>query len=146
MITNKKINVIIAIIMAAAVLLTTLAVLFYPATGTSAMASQMAYTAIFDRNSIMTMDISVDEESWNAMLENATAEEYILCDIAINGTLYTSVGIRPKGNTSPVSYTHLPIGQCVFLYYGIQRSYSLQSGTMGGTSSSISPKRGNFSA
>ena len=100
MITNKKINVIISVIMAAAVLLTTLAILFYPATGISAMASQMAYTAIFDKNSIITMDISVDEESWNAMLENATAEEYILCDITINGTLYTSVGIRPKGNTS----------------------------------------------
>ena len=48
----------------------------------------------------MTVDITVDEEEWAEMLENAINEEYISCDISINGQDFSSVGIRPKGNTS----------------------------------------------
>jgi spore coat protein CotH len=34
------------------------------------------------------------------MLDNATKEEYIKVDVVINGTTFSNVGIRPKGNSS----------------------------------------------
>lgn len=57
-------------------------------------------TKLFDHDTIMTVDIQVDEDSWNSMIENALNEEYITCDVVINGEKYSNVGIRPKGNTS----------------------------------------------
>lgn len=56
--------------------------------------------AIFDPDSIMTVEISVPQEDWEEMLANARAKEYIAADIAINGEALTSVGIRCKGNSS----------------------------------------------
>lgn len=55
---------------------------------------------LFQSDEIMTVDIKIDESTWESMLENATAEEYVVCDIVINGETYNNVGIRPKGNTS----------------------------------------------
>lgn len=57
-------------------------------------------TKLFNHDRIMTVDIKVDEDSWNSMIENASNEEYITCDVVINGQTYSNVGIRPKGNTS----------------------------------------------
>lgn len=62
--------------------------------------SQPDYEALFDPLSVMTVDITADEEEWTEMLEDAINEEYISCDISINGQDFSSVGIRPKGNTS----------------------------------------------
>ncbi len=55
---------------------------------------------LFNKNKVMQIDISVDETQWNTLLENATAEEYIPCDISINGTTLKTIGIRAKGNSS----------------------------------------------
>ena len=57
----------------------------------------MAYEALFDPDTVMTVDIQVEESAWETMLENATAETYIQCDIVVNGTTYYWVGIRPQG-------------------------------------------------
>lgn len=57
-------------------------------------------STVFDKNSIMSVNIIMDEEDWDDMLENAMSEEYYSCDVEINGTKYCNVGIRPKGNTS----------------------------------------------
>lgn len=34
------------------------------------------------------------------MLDNAAEETYIMVDVVVNGTTFTNVGIRPKGNSS----------------------------------------------
>jgi len=49
---------------------------------------------------IISIEITADQSEWEAMLENAMAEEYIMADVVINGTRFQSVGIRPKGNSS----------------------------------------------
>ncbi len=49
---------------------------------------------------VITIDILADEADWQAMLDNATAEEFIMADVVVNGTKFTNVGIRPKGNSS----------------------------------------------
>lgn len=61
----------------------------------------MAYESeLFDTSEVMSVDIQMDEDSWNAMLANAISEEYYACDVTINGTTVKNVAIRPKGNTS----------------------------------------------
>jgi spore coat protein CotH len=102
MITNKHINKII--IICTVILLAFTGVMIYHGNTDSVKSNSgvsLDYeTKLFDHDTIMTVDIQVDEDSWNSMIENATSEEYIICDVIINGERYTNVGIRPKGNTS----------------------------------------------
>lgn len=56
-------------------------------------------TELFHKD-IVNIDISVDEEMWQNMLDNAKNEEFISCDLTIDGTKVSAVGIRPKGNSS----------------------------------------------
>lgn len=56
--------------------------------------------ALFDRDSLMTVEIELPQEDWDGLIENARAEEYVSADITINGQKLQSVGIRCKGNSS----------------------------------------------
>lgn len=62
--------------------------------------STLYASSVFDKTKIMNVNIIMDDDAWNDMLNNASAEEYCSCDIEINGRRYNNVGIRPKGNTS----------------------------------------------
>lgn len=55
---------------------------------------------VFDKNSVTQIDISISQENWDYLLENATLEEYVNCDVTVNGTKFGYVGIRAKGNSS----------------------------------------------
>ena len=57
-------------------------------------------SALFDTESIMTVDILMDEDKWQDFLDNAASEQYCRCDVVINGETFRNVGIRAKGNTS----------------------------------------------
>ncbi|WP_040196959.1 CotH kinase family protein [Candidatus Soleaferrea massiliensis] len=101
MITSRHINVFISVLLAVAVIFTGVLMFTPNAVGVYAASSQPQYAAkLFDKNSVMEIDILVDKDEWAEMLENATAEEYISCDITINGETFNTVGIRPKGNSS----------------------------------------------
>ena len=103
MIEHKHISKIIIIITAVAVALCFLAIGYagelnetLGGTGVS-----MEYeTKLFDTDEIIDIDIQMDEDTWNEMLANASAEEYYSCDVVINGQRVNNVAIRPKGNTS----------------------------------------------
>ena len=60
-------------------------------------------TTIFNDDSVIEINIEMDEDSWQEMLDNAASEEYTAANITVNGTTYNNVAIRPKA----VSYTHL---------------------------------------
>lgn len=82
----------------------TLAYTYFP-TSIPVAASQdtisMAYTtSLFQEDTILTLDIQMEEEQWADMLENAMSETWYPCNITVNGVTYKNVGIRPKGNTS----------------------------------------------
>ena len=73
---------------------------------------------LFNTDVVHTVDIVVDESDWQTMLDEATAEEYIKCNIVIDGESYKNVAIRPKGNSpSPAACCSsravrmLPIGK-----------------------------------
>ena len=103
MVTNKHISKIIVVLMAAAVALCFIAIansskLVEALGGTSVT---MEYESkLFNTDEIISIDIQMDEEDWEAMLNNPLSEEYHVCDVVINGQKIRNVGIRPKGNTS----------------------------------------------
>ena len=111
MIAHKHITKIIAVVMAVAVCLCLCAVAFSSqiAEAIENTGISMEYeTELFDTNSILTVNILMDEADWNDMLANATAEEYYQCDVEVNGTAFYRVAIRPKGNTSLTSIASDP--------------------------------------
>ena len=103
MVAKKYITWIIIAVMAVAVALCFLAIAFSGRLtetlgGTGV---KMEYESkLFDTAEIMTVDIQMDEETWDEMLSNAMSEEYYVCNVVINGKRINNVAIRPKGNTS----------------------------------------------
>ena len=55
---------------------------------------------VLKKDEVIEIDIIADEQKWKDMLENASKEEYISADVVINGEKISTVGIRPKGNSS----------------------------------------------
>lgn len=103
MIAHKHATRLAALLMALAVCLCALAQGFAGSLAEAAGGTgvTMEYeTKLFDTSEPISVNILIDEADWQSMLENATAEEYVSCDVEINGTRFSSVGIRPKGNTS----------------------------------------------
>lgn len=100
MIKSKYITVIGAVLIVVAMVFT---MLF--ATGTisvfkPASANPKYADSLFDTSYVHKINIRVNEADWQEMLENAINEEYISCDITIDGETLKNVAIRPKGNTS----------------------------------------------
>lgn len=56
--------------------------------------------SLFDTSYVHKINIQADEVKWQEMLDNAMDEEYISCNITIDGETLNNVAIRPKGNTS----------------------------------------------
>ncbi len=103
MISNKHISKIIVALMAVAVTVCLLAIGFSSSLATilGGTAINMEYeTELFDVSEIISINIIMDEDEWNEMLQNATSEEYYVCDVIVNGQRFYNVAIRPKGNTS----------------------------------------------
>ncbi len=101
MITSKHINKIIIGFLIMAIIFTGI-IMYLPRTvDIEENSTKMDYESrLFNKDGIISIDIKADENDWANMLENATKEEYISCDVTINGTTFSSVGIRPKGNSS----------------------------------------------
>ncbi|MDF2567981.1 MAG: CotH protein [Oscillospiraceae bacterium] len=67
---------------------------------TSTVIQPQYASKLFGSNKVVSINIKADKTEWENMLQNAQQEEYISCDVEINGTTFYSVGIRPKGNSS----------------------------------------------
>ena len=63
---------------------------------------------LFDTDQILEINIIMDDADWQSMLDNAINEEYVQCDVQVDGETFYSVGIRPKGNTSLSSIANDP--------------------------------------
>lgn len=103
MIASKNIERIVAVIVSAAVIICILAMLFSDslADALSGPGVTLEYeTELFDTSDIIELNIIMNKDDWNDLLENAINEEYYQCDVEVNGTMFYSVGVRPKGNTS----------------------------------------------
>ena len=69
--------------------------------GTATSGKSMPYEkSLFGTDSVLSVDIRMDEDAFQEMIADASEETYVSCDVAVNGTTYYNVGIRPKGNSS----------------------------------------------
>lgn len=103
MVAYRHIAKIISVIVAAAVLLCILALMFPERVAETLGGGGVALryeTELFDTERIIEIDIQMDEDQWEDMLAHASEEEYYSCNAVINGETIYNVGIRPKGNTS----------------------------------------------
>lgn len=85
----------------AAVAACVLAVLFLSAEqiGIRAASSTPEYSRrLFDDSYVHTLDIRIGD--WDAFLAAATEENYTECDVEIDGEVFSSIGLRAKGNNS----------------------------------------------
>lgn len=55
---------------------------------------------IFDDSYVHEIDIRLPQTNWDYMVRFAKEEQYVLCDLSIDGELVENVAIRPKGNSS----------------------------------------------
>ncbi len=111
MLAHKHITKIVIVLTAIAVCLCLAAMIFSEQLIVAAGGEgiTMEYESeLFDTNEIIDINIVMAEDEWQKMLDNATAEVYYQCDIEINGKMFYSVGIRPKGNTSLTSIASDP--------------------------------------
>ena len=98
MIRHRRIDLICALAMALALVLTGL-LCFGETLGLRRSSAAPGYSyRIFDDSRVHTVDLQV--EDWDAFLENAPAEEYIPCTAVIDGEEFYQVGLRAKGNNS----------------------------------------------
>ena len=98
MISNKHFNIIVALFMVIALCFSSL-IMLLPKSSTSSTSIDYI-TTIFNDDSVIEINIEMDEDSWQEMLDNAASEEYTAANITVNGTTYNNVAIRPKGNSS----------------------------------------------
>lgn len=63
---------------------------------------------LFDTDEPITVNFIIDEDDWQNMLDTAINEEYVQCDVEVNGEKFYGVGVRPKGNTSLSSIANNP--------------------------------------
>ena len=58
------------------------------------------YQKMLFGDEVISIDIQVDQDEWQSLLDTAQSKEWISGDLIINGTRFSSVGIRTKGNSS----------------------------------------------
>lgn len=103
MIDNKHINKIILIVTASALILLVAFMYLFGGSMRAAAAEgcTMGYEkSLFSKESVIDINLQIDDSDWQELLDNAIAEEYYACDVTVNGTEYKNVGLRAKGNTS----------------------------------------------
>ncbi len=69
----------------------------------SIFAIKLSAQNFYDRSTIQTIEIFFSATNWDAQLDNlaSTTEGYLLADsVRINGTMFDSVGVKYKGNSS----------------------------------------------
>lgn len=96
MIDNKHIQKIIALLLCLALL--ACGGMVYAAQGASAQ--DPAYQNTLFGEEPVRIDIQADPQAWQDMLQNATEKIYVAAEVTVGGEVFSSVGVRPKGNSS----------------------------------------------
>ncbi len=101
MIKSPPLNIVIAISMLLALItISIILVVSNNAVKSGIYKSEPTYATQIFGPDIISIEIITDENDWQAMLDNAIAEQFIMADVIVNGTTFKNVGIRPKGNSS----------------------------------------------
>lgn len=71
-----------------------------PANASSGKTAGELSKAVFSKEKVMDVKITLDESDFQDMLDNASLEEFKMASVEYNGTKLDNVGIRTKGNLS----------------------------------------------
>ena len=97
MVKSKTINLICCICIAVMIVLAVVVWVLKAAEGRR-NTIEMGYESLFDKSYVHTIDIEI--EDWQSFIDSATGEEYVSCNVTIDGLKVKNVGLRAKGNTS----------------------------------------------
>ncbi|WP_053985517.1 CotH kinase family protein [Niameybacter massiliensis] len=101
MITNRNLNRWIGIGLCIICFCLLLAILYQPSIEVSTSLEVPLYeTKLFNQNQVSIIDVQIEQSEWDEMIESALEENYVKCNLVINGETYYNVGIRAKGNSS----------------------------------------------
>ena len=108
MITNKLLDRIIPVLLAAAMIASVLMIPFVGQNVSDVSMKQIRSSGVksdyeselFTLGRINEISIEMDTASWKSFLENAAKKNYYSCNVMINGEKLTNVGIRTKGGSS----------------------------------------------
>ncbi|MDA3733874.1 CotH kinase family protein [Niameybacter massiliensis] len=101
MITNRNLNRWIGIGLSIVCFCLLLAILYQPSIEVSTSLEVPLYeTKLFNQNQVSIIDVQIEQSEWDEMIESALEENYVKCNLVINGETYYNVGIRAKGNSS----------------------------------------------
>ncbi|MDP5170531.1 MAG: CotH kinase family protein [Bacteroidia bacterium] len=67
------------------------------------LSSHISAQSFYDENTVQTIQVYMSQSNWDQLLDNAyaTTGDYIMADsVSINGTVFDSVGVKYKGNSS----------------------------------------------
>ena len=100
-ITNRNLNRWIGIGLSIVCFCLLLAILYQPSIEVSTSLEVPLYeTKLFNQNQVSIIDVQIEQSEWDEMIESALEENYVKCNLVINGETYYNVGIRAKGNSS----------------------------------------------
>lgn len=103
---HKYTNFVCLSVITVAVILTVIILIIKTGQGDQQKGTSMQYeTKLFNTDVVHTIDIIIDQSDWDSIQENASAKEYMQCDIVIDGETFQNVAIRAKGNSSLSSVT-----------------------------------------
>ncbi len=100
MIQSNKINIVVAIAVVFALIISLALVVFGNVQANGGTKTEPEYATKIFGTDIISIEIIADEADWQEMLDNARSEQFIMADVIVNGTKFQKVGIRPKGNSS----------------------------------------------
>ena len=98
--SKSKLTTPICICVIIAMLITTTAFMNGERFGLIPAHTEPPYTSLFTTDRVHSIDIVINQADWQGMLDNASAEEYVMCNIVIDGVSVKNAAIRPKGNSS----------------------------------------------
>ena len=104
MAASKHIDKICCACVALALIIALLLMIFKDSVGSTGVHKDYEDT-LFDYSVVHTIDIQMDD--WDSFIASCEDEEYVACDVVIDGVTYKNVGIRAKGNTSLSSVSKL---------------------------------------
>lgn len=99
--SERRLTRVALVVLALAVAFTSIFLFAPESIGVSPHGYSLAYSEqLFDRDQMMTVEITMPDADWDNLLDTAQEEQYSACDISINGNALQQVGIRCKGNSS----------------------------------------------
>ena len=100
MLKEKEKKIIFTLAMIIGLIIICLYVVRFNTINNNSIDSLSSSQLVLDKDSVTEINIEIDENIWQELLDNATAEEYYSANITINDETFYNVGLRTKGNSS----------------------------------------------